>query len=162
MDAKIGARLINARGETLASKPAFREAFRQRRCLIPASGFYEWQEIPGSRMKQPHYVSLLSGELMTFAGLWESWKSSDGEVVLTCTIVTTGANQQLASLHDRMPAVLGHTDWNTWLDPDTDRKTLETLIRPYPADEIQIWPVSTRVNRAKEDSPDLIKALSPP
>lgn len=157
-DAKISYSLINARGETLAEKPSFREAFKRRRCLVPAFyGFFEWQKVPGTKVKQPYYITLQSGEPMTFAGLWESWRSPEGEVIESCTIATTEANEMVAKLHDRMPVILAKEDWDTWLDPQSDKETLLARIRPYPADEMRAWPVSTRVNKATEDSPALIE-----
>ena len=160
-DAKIGYSLINARGETVADKPSFREAFKRRRCLMPASGFYEWQSIPSAKVKQPHYITLQSGEPMTFAGLWESWKNPEGQVIESCTIVTTEANELMARLHNRMPVILDKKGWNAWLDTAADRETLLALIHPYPADEMRAWPVSTRVNKPADDSPALMERLNP-
>ena len=159
-DTKIGYSLINARGESVADKPSFREAFKKRRCLIPASGFYEWQSIPGAKVKQPYYITLQSGEPMTFAGLWESWKNPEGEIVQSCTIVTTEANEMMAKLHDRMPVILDKKGWDTWLDTTADKETLLALIHPYPADEMRAWPVSTRVNKPADESPALVEKIT--
>ncbi|HVK55192.1 MAG TPA: SOS response-associated peptidase [Burkholderiales bacterium] len=153
---KVGYNLINARGDTVAEKPAFRQAFKRRRCLIPASGFYEWQTTAGSRIKTPHYITLQSGELMTFAGLWESWKNAADEQIETFTIITTDANELLAKLHNRMPDILDRRDWDTWLNPNASEATLLPLIHPYPSDEMRAWPVSTRVNKPSADVPALI------
>ncbi len=158
-DEKVGYKMTNARSETAASKPAFREAFRRRRCLIPASGFYEWD--PASRPKQPYYISLKSGEPMAFAGLWESWKQPEtGEVLETCCILTTAANALVLDQvrHDRMPVLLPKRDWSTWLSPDTSEPAaLEPLMKPFAADLMQIWSVSTRVNKPAVDEPSLIE-----
>jgi putative SOS response-associated peptidase YedK len=154
---KVGYNLINARGDTIAEKPAFRQAFKRRRCLIPASGFYEWRTMPGSRVKQPYYITLQSGELMTFAGLWESWRNAADEQIETFTIITTDANELLAKLHNRMPDILDRGDWDAWLDPNASEATLLKLIHPYPSDEMRVWPVSTRVNKPGADIPALIE-----
>src|SRR5258706_3276528 len=138
-DAKIGNSLINARGEAIAEKPAFREAFKRRRCVLPASHFYEWQKLPGSKVRQPYCVSLASGELMSFAGLWETWRNPQGELVESYSIVTTEANDMMARLHDRMPLMLTKDDCNAWLDLRASREALQALIRPYPADEMRAW-----------------------
>ena len=158
-DAKVGYSLINARGETVAEKPSFREAFKRRRCLMPASGFYEWQKIAGAKVKQPYYITLQSGEPMTFAGLWEAWKNPEGEIVESCTIVTTEANEMMAKLHDRMPVILDKKDWDAWLDPGANKESLLSLICPYPADEMRAWPVSTTVNKAGVDTPSLVERI---
>lgn len=156
----IGARLINARGESLAAKPAFRDAFRRRRCLLPASGFYEWQALTaktGAARKQPFYISLVSGETMAFAGLWESWTAPGGDVVRSCCIVTTAANERLRAVHERMPLILAAEHWQAWLSAPAAQ--VESLIRPYAAAELQLWPVSSRVGKASEDDPALLVAL---
>src|SRR5262249_8193437 len=132
-DEKVGYSLINARAEDIDKKPSFREAFEKRRCLVPATGFYEWGPIPGGPLKQPHYVTLQSGDLMSFAGLWESWKNSAGERIETYTIITTDANEMLQKVHHRMPAVLDEQSWHIWLDSPTDQTTLLGLLQPYPA-----------------------------
>ncbi|MCX7636159.1 MAG: SOS response-associated peptidase [Syntrophales bacterium] len=127
---------INARAETLASKVSFRDAFRSRRCLIIADGFYEWQKVEGKR-KQPWFFYLRSGEPFAFAGLYESWKPPQGESVNTCTIITTQANEIVAPVHDRMPVILPPDVYDSWLDPaNRDIRNLTDLLRPYPASEM--------------------------
>jgi putative SOS response-associated peptidase YedK len=116
-DPKIGYKLINARAETVAEKPSFRAAFRQRRCLIPADGFYEWQQVEGSRHSHPYFIGLQDKRPFAFAGLYERWESPDGENFDTCTIVTTAANEVLAPIHDRMPVILSPQKYAQWLDP---------------------------------------------
>ncbi|HEX2530440.1 MAG TPA: SOS response-associated peptidase [Burkholderiaceae bacterium] len=153
--------LINARGETVAEKPVFRHAFQRRRCLIPASGFYEWQAVPGHKTKQPFYISSKDDTPISFAGLWESAASTDGEVTETCTIITTLANRALQPVHDRMPVILDRGAWDTWLslDPVT-QDTLKELIQPGDASRLQLWPVSAAVNRTANDSDKLIAPLA--
>lgn len=157
-DPRHGARLINARGESVAAKPSFRDAFRRRRCLIPASGFYEWQaaSAAGSR-KQPCYISLQSGEPMAFGGLWEAWTSPAGEIVRSCCIVTTAANELMHAIHERMPLILAPKRWQEWLT--TSPEQASGLIQPYPDGELQAWPVSARVGKVSEDDAALIVAL---
>lgn len=154
-DASIGQRLNNARAETVAEKPAFREAFRRRRCLIPADGFYEWKTMDG--VKQPYYISLRSGQPLAMGGLWESWRAPDGSVLRTCAIVTTGPNGLMAAIHDRMPVIIAPEHWQTWLSGPADEAM--PLLSPYPAEPMQAWPVHRRVSKATEDKPDLIEPL---
>lgn len=154
-DPKLGYKMINARGETLAEKPAFKRAFRRQRCLIPADGFYEWPF--SGKEKQPYRIRLKSGELFAFAGLWERWSAPDGTVIHSCTIITTEANELLADLHPRMPVILKKEDEALWLDRNCDDVALlETLLKPYPADEMEVYPVSSEVNSARNDYPSLI------
>lgn len=158
-DSAIGAKLINARAETVAEKPSFRSAFRHRRCLIPADGFYEWQR--QERQKQPFYFHLQEHQPFAFAGLWEQWQSPDGEEVETCTILTTTANDLLEPIHDRMPVILPPEDYNTWLDPELQTASqLQSLLCPYPADQMIAYPVSRAVNRTSFDDPDCIQPLT--
>jgi len=148
----MGARMINARAETIAEKPAFRSAFRVRRCLIVADGFYEWQKL-GTR-KQPHFIGFKNGRPFAFAGLWERWQGEGSEHVESCTIVTTGANELLAPIHDRMPVILDPVDFALWIDPgekDTDR--LAALLKPYAAEPLEAYPVSLLVNSPANDTP---------
>jgi putative SOS response-associated peptidase YedK len=149
-DASIGNKLSNARGETVAEKPSFRSAFKQRRCIIPASGFYEWQSVQG--VKQPWYVSLKSGEPMAFAGLWETRHAKDGKgeekTITTCCIITTTANALMETIHDRMPVILDREQWATWLSPqvhETDK--LLPMIHPHEAASMQAWQVTREMNR---------------
>ena len=159
-DPAIAARLINARGESVAEKPSFRDAFRQRRCLIPASGFYEWKNAttaPQARLKQACYISLKSGETMAIGGLWETWTSPAGKLIRSCCIITTAANEMLRPIHERMPLIIAARDWQDWLAAPADQ--VAGLIRPSPGDELQAWTVSQRVGKATEDGADLIVAL---
>jgi putative SOS response-associated peptidase YedK len=144
-DAKIGNRQINARSETLAEKPAFRKALSARRCLIPADGFYEWSG--PSRSKQPHYIALGSHAVFGFAGLWERWHDPQGEVVESCTVITTQANALLSDLHHRMPVILDPGHYADWLDPDhTESAQALALLGAEPCEALQFGPVSYRVN----------------
>ncbi len=160
-DHKIGNRLINARGETLAEKPSFRTAFKRRRCLIPATGFYEWQRNPDSRTKTPMHIALKSGAPFAFAGLWESWHSPAGQSIQSCTIITTEPNDLMAPIHDRMPVILPPDAYNHWLDP-AERTDLQDLLVPYSAQEMIAHPVSTLVNSPINDTPDCLKPAQPP
>jgi putative SOS response-associated peptidase YedK len=154
-DLAIGSRMINARGETVSEKPAFRQAFRRRRCLIPADGFYEWQKVPGG--KQPWFISRRDDIPLAFAGLWERWdKRGTEDPVETCTIVTTAANATLAPLHDRMPVILGPQDWDSWLGANTPPEALVDLLRPAADDLLGARPVSRRVNSPGNDGPELL------
>jgi putative SOS response-associated peptidase YedK len=155
----IGAKLINARAETVAEKPSFRSAFKHRRCLVLADGFYEWQRKEGK--KQPFYFRLNSGQPFGFAGLWEKWKSPEGLEINSCTIVTTQANELLQSIHDRMPVILADRDYDLWLNPEEKKaEALQQLLVPYPASEMTATPVSTKVNNPRHDSPDCILSSS--
>jgi putative SOS response-associated peptidase YedK len=154
-DPGIGSRMINARSETAPGKPSFRRAFRERRCLIPADGFYEWQRTNGA--KQPYYIHMEDGRPFAFAGLWESWsKGGEGEV-RTCTILTTGANALVGEVHDRMPVILAHDVYDVWLDPASERDELTGLLAPYPEDEMEAYPVSRFVNSPSNNDPRCIE-----
>lgn len=156
-DPRIGSRLINARAETLAEKPAFRAALRRRRCLILADGFYEWRKEADGRTKTPVYICLKSRAPFAFAGLWEVWQSPDGSEVLSCTIITTPPNELLAGIHNRMPAILPSQAYAQWLSPEeVSPSVLKALLRPYPSEEMLAYPVSPRVNRPEVDTPELI------
>jgi putative SOS response-associated peptidase YedK len=158
-DPAIGNRMINARAETVATKPAFRNALRKRRCLIPADGFYEWQ--PVGRRKQPIYVALKGRDSFGFAGLWEAWTSPDGREIKTCAIITTEANKLLKPIHDRMPVILSKDAEKVWLDPTIqDPERLLPLLKPYPSEEMEIYQVSTRVNNPDRDGPECIRPLA--
>ena len=154
-DESAGMKTINARAETIATKPAYRDAFRLRRCIVPASGFYEWRkEAAGGRT--PHAVRPAGTDALAFAGLWEKWRGPDGRTVTTCTIVTTDAAPEIRHIHDRMPVILDGTGQRLWLDPETDAATLTALLRP-PADAgLQSYVVSRLVNSTAHDSPDLV------
>ena len=159
-DTSIGNRLINARGESAAEKPAFRAAFKSRRCLVPADGFYEWKKRKGDQ-KQPYLVRNADGSPFAFAGLWESWTGPEGEIIESCTILTTDANDLTQPIHDRMPVILKPEDYDLWLDPEVkDPKLLKPLLRPYPSEEMIAEPVSPKVNKASYDAPDCVEVVS--
>lgn len=148
---------INARAETVAEKPAYRQAFRQRRCLIPADGFYEWRKV-GDR-KQPYCIGLEARAPFVFAGLWERWEG-EGQAVESCTILVTSANERIAEIHDRMPVILDPADYDAWLDPGArDPAKLLPLLRSYPAERMRLWPVGTAVNRPANQGPELMAAI---
>ncbi len=160
-DPQIGNRLINARAETLFERPAFREAARRRRCLIVADGFYEWQRRPDGR-KVPFYIRRRDGGLFGMAGIWEEWQSPEGPV-RTCAIVTVEANDLLAPIHPRMPAILSPRRYDAWLDPRNARAAdlVSLLLEPYPPEELECYPVSRSVNRAEYDGPECVRPLRP-
>lgn len=153
----IGARMINARAEGVADKPSFRTAFKARRCLIPASGFYEWSGPRNAR--QPHYIHSVDGSPLTFAGLWETWRDRTEPEALpleTCTIITTAASADVGMLHDRMPVLLPSGSWDTWLDPQTPLPLLEDLLQPAPTSTLTYYPVDRRVGSPRAQGQDLI------
>jgi putative SOS response-associated peptidase YedK len=152
-DPAIGNKLINARAETLAEKPAFRSAFRARRCLVVADGFYEWAKAAGR--KQPWYFHLRDARPFGLAGLWERWPGEGGEPLETCTIITTAANELLAPVHDRMPVILEPGAFDAWLDPGSGKGLVE-LLRPLPAEAMAAYPVSLLVNSPGNDTPACI------
>lgn len=152
-DPSIGNRMINARAETAADKPAFRDAFRRRRCIVPVDGFYEWQKLKAG--KQPYYIHGRQGRPLALAGLWDRW-SGDGRVIESCTILTTSPNELIRPLHDRMPVILSLDRIGQWLDLRTPFDALQSLMRPCPADELEIYPVQLRVNSPANDDPNLI------
>ncbi|MBW4472280.1 MAG: SOS response-associated peptidase [Stenomitos rutilans HA7619-LM2] len=154
-DLTIGTKLINARAETAAEKPSFRAAFKQRRCLILADGFYEWQRLD-RKTKQPYYFQLASAQPFAFAGLWERWQQDD-DVVETCTILTTQANELLEPIHDRMPVILAPDAYDRWLDSTTSAASLQQLLHPYDAGAMKGYPVSDIVNSPKHDSPECLQ-----
>ena len=145
-DPEIGARMINARSETAPEKPSFRSAFKRRRCLIPADGFYEWKREEGG--KQPFYIHMNDGRPFAFAGLWEDW--NDGEI-RSCTILTTPANGLVGEVHERMPVILPAEDRDAWLDPEAETQELVSLLRPYPGDDLETFPVSRFVNSPRNN-----------
>jgi putative SOS response-associated peptidase YedK len=154
-DESIGARMINARAESLAEKPSFKGLLRSKRCLIIGDGFFEWKQENGA--KTPMYITMKDHEPFAFAGLWESWKSPSGETIRTCTIITTQPNEVVAPIHDRMPAILLPEAYESWLDPSTkDEQFLLHWLAPYPAEEMMARQVSRLVNDPRHDSPDVI------
>jgi putative SOS response-associated peptidase YedK len=153
-DPKIGYRLINARADTAATKPSFRSAFKARRCLIPTTGFYEWQKREGMKLKQPFHIGLKNDRIFAFAGLWEEWHNPEGEVIESFTILTTDANELMRPIHNRMPVILPPADYAAWLDPkQQDREALTQLLRPFPPDDMLAYPVSTFVNSPRNEGP---------
>lgn len=160
-DAKIGSSLINARAETVATKPSFRSAFRKKRCLIAVDGFYEWQAIAGQKAKQPFLISVKNVPAFAFAGLAEHWVSPEGAPVDTCAIITTTANSLMQSIHDRMPVILDPADYDMWLDPARqDPEELLPLLKQFPAGRMQAVPVSTLVNSPRNELPDCVVPLA--
>ncbi|WKA54243.1 SOS response-associated peptidase [Planococcus shixiaomingii] len=157
-DAKIGSKMINARAETVAEKPSFRNAFKKKRCLIVADAFYEWRRT--DEQKTPMRIKMKSGEPFAFAGLWESWKSPDGKTINTCSILTTKPNDLMATIHDRMPVVLSKEAEKVWLDPSVqDPEALGELLKPFDANEMEAYEVSSEVNSPKNNGPQLIEKV---
>ena len=154
-DPRIGNKLINARAETIAEKPSFRTAFRRRRCLIPADGFFEWQKTPHG--KQPVFIHLKNRRPFAFAGLWEQWLSPDGSEIFSCTIITTAPNELLKDVHNRMPVILPPDTRRLWLDSSQPSQHLLPLLKPYPATEMTFYPVSKLVNAPANDNPACIE-----
>lgn len=159
-DASIGNRMINARGETVAQKPSFRNALQRRRCLVLADGFYEWQK--AGKARRPMRIVLQSRQPFAFAGLWETWRNPEGETVRSCTIVTTQANELLRPIHERMPVILPRELEEFWLDGDvTDSAALTDVLAPYSGDVMDCYEVSPLVNKAANDGPDLVVPVGP-
>lgn len=157
---EVGAGLINARAETVNEKPSFRQAFRQRRCIIPASGFYEWQKVGKGNV--PYYIRMIDGAPMPFAGIWESWRAPEGQVLESCAILTTNANATVAPIHERMPVILSPDAFLPWLDPNLhDAAHLTALLAPCPPGHVEVYPVSSLVNSPANDSPACIEPVSP-
>lgn len=155
-DESIATRLINARGETLAEKPSFRSAYKARRCIVPANGFYEWKGTADA--KQPYYIQPANDVLLGFAGLWERWTQPSGEAVDTFVVVTTEANDAMRQLHGRMPVILQPTDYELWLTKSTAPETVRQLIVPSPSDGLRMHPVSKAVGNVRNEGPELIAA----
>ncbi len=154
-DLSIGNHMINARCESVHEKPAFRIAIRARRCIIPASGFFEWDH--SGKVRVPHYISLKDGSPPAFAGIWDSWKSPEGETIESCSILTTTSNSLVAALHDRMPVILHPTEFDLWLDRTMNNPdNLKRLYQPYPSELMQEWEVSSIVNSASHETPETI------
>lgn len=152
-DPKIGSKMINARSETLAEKPSFRSAFKRRRCLIPANGFYEW--LRSGKQRQPYLFRMDDFSPFAMAGLWEAW-GSGAESIRTCTVITTRANCLLEPFHDRMPVILGPERWDTWFDANTPVTELAELFEPYPAEAMMAYAVNPKVNSVANDGPECI------
>jgi putative SOS response-associated peptidase YedK len=159
-DDSVGARMINARLETAAEKPAFRSALKRRRCIIPADGFYEWKKTGDA--KTPMYIARSDDRPMGFAGLWESWTSPDGSTLLSTTVLTTTPNALMAEIHDRMPVILDEAHWKAWLEPgERSVEQLASVLSPFPAELMRAFPVSTRVNSPRNDDATLIDRALP-
>jgi putative SOS response-associated peptidase YedK len=156
-DRKMAWKMINARAETVAKMPAFKNAFEKRRCLLPVDGFFEWKKM--GKEKRPYMIAMANGQPFTLAGLWENWKDPDsGEWVRTFTIITTDANELVAELHDRMPVVIAPEDRERWLKGPERGKLLE----PFPSERMTMWPVSPKLNNTKFDTPDLLDEVEEP
>ena len=158
-DKKIASSLINARGDTVATKPAFRAAFKARRCLVLADGFYEWKK--DGATKQPHHITMQNGQPFAFAGLWERW-DRNGEAIESCAIITTEPNELMAPIHNRMPAILDQRDYAWWLSPTSDTALLQELIRPFPAERMAAVLVSTVVNSVRNDDERCVERVRIP
>ena len=156
-DLSVGARMINARCETVDQKPSFRSAFQSRRCVILANGFYEWKKV-SPRSKQPFYIHRRDKQLMCFAGLWESWQKAETEAVQTTTVLTTQANELLSPLHHRMPVMLDQNSLDDWLRPDAKFDTA-SLFAPWPADDLKLHRVSAAMNKPNYNQPDCIEPI---
>lgn len=157
-DAKIGNRLINARSESAADKPSFRSAYKHRRCLLPADGFFEWAKTPNG--KQPHHIRFADGRAFAFGGLWERWSPPEGDVIESCTILTTRPNDFIASLHDRMPVIIPPERFDEWIAPGAlSAGGAEAMLLPHPAGGLEAVPVSTLVNKPGNDDPRCIERI---
>ena len=158
---KVGARMINARSETVLKQPAFARAVRTQRCLIPADGFIEWLKV--GRTRHPFHLRMISGDVFAMAGLWQRWIGDDGAPADTCAILTTTANEVVAPVHDRMPVILHSDDHEQWLDSDgLDEDRIVGLLKPYPSDRMRAVPVSRRVNDVAHDDPECLAEVAPP
>jgi putative SOS response-associated peptidase YedK len=155
-DPKIGNRMINARSDTVAAKPAFRTAFQRRRCLVAADGYYEWKQLPDG--KQPYLIGRRNGGPMAFAGLWERWTKGE-QPIESCTIITTDAGDAVSAIHDRMPVILPPEEYDRWLDPHADPQELTGLLLPYPLDDLTARAVSRTVNSPRNDTPECVEPL---
>jgi putative SOS response-associated peptidase YedK len=156
---KVGVSAINAMAETIDTKSMFRQAFDRRRCLVPIEAFYEWKKL-GPKEKQPYAIALAGGGFMTLVGLWENWKSPGGEWVRSFTIITTTPSELCGQIHDRMPVILPPAAWSTWLGEEVaEPEQLKALPAPYPADDMTMWPVSTRVGNVRNNDPSLIEPI---
>jgi putative SOS response-associated peptidase YedK len=157
-DPDVGSGLINARAESVALRTAFRESFRQRRCLVPAQGFYEWKKF--GRAREPWLIRLRDGHTFAFAGLWDRWTRAESPIE-SCALVTTTANALVAPIHDRMPVILDRADYARWLDPDASEADLRALLQPFPPGAMEAFAVSTRVNSTEAEGPELMRPVPP-
>jgi putative SOS response-associated peptidase YedK len=156
-DPAVGNKMINARSETVARKPAFREPFRKQRCLVPADGFYEWRRV--GRARDPYLLKMRDGRTFAFASVWDRWGKGAGRIE-SCAILTTTANALVAPIHDRMPVMLDRADYALWLDPDASDEEVQRILRPFPAEEMVAHPVSPRVNSTAVDDPECEKPVA--
>ena len=159
-DVKIGYHLINAKAETIAEKPSYREAFKKRRCIIPADAFYEWQET-GHSLKQPYAIAMKDRSVFGFAGLWEKWTDkASGETIRSCTIITTEPNKLCAPIHNRMPAILDPADYEQWLgERATSNSALQAMLKPFPAKQMECFKIGKRIGNVKYDEPELVNPV---
>lgn len=157
-DPKIGFKMINARAESISEKPSFRKAFRKQRCLVPASGFFEWQKT--DNQKTPFYIKLKKQPLFSFAGLFDLWKDAQGKEIRSYTIITTQPNNVLAPIHNRMPVVLEPEEEDVWLDQSMPENTLVRFLKPFDSQQMEIYPVSNEVNKPENDNENIIKPVS--
>jgi putative SOS response-associated peptidase YedK len=164
-DAKFGYSTINARAEDAAAKPAYREALKKRRCLVPADAFYEWQrptdDKKAKKTKHPFAIALKTGNPYAFAGLWERWQPNEGEPLETFTILTTDPNALMEPIHNRMPVILGPRDYSRWLDPGDPARPPVDLLRPFPAEKMVAWPVGDRVGNVRNNDSQLLETVEP-
>jgi putative SOS response-associated peptidase YedK len=165
-DPKIGYKMINARADSLTTKPSFRNAFKKQRCLVPASGFYEWKESDtktekGTKQKIPYYIKIKDQGLFAFAGLYDVWKDAEGKEIQTYTIITTKPNSLVDKIHDRMPVIVAEDNESIWLDGSTDENALKELLQPFSAKKMEAYPVSSDVNNPRNNSENLIKPINP-
>ena len=153
---KEARRPVNARSETVATSGMFRNAFAKRRCIVPAAAFYEWQANPYGKI--PHAIARVDGDPMAFAGIWEGWRSPEGDILRSFAILTTTANTEMSALHERMPVILEQADWPAWLDEEPGDPTL--LLRPAPEGILRIWPIDKRVGNVRNDGPELLEPIA--
>jgi putative SOS response-associated peptidase YedK len=159
-DAKMAFNTINAKAETITTSPAYREAMKRRRCLVPADWFYEWKKLD-AKTKQPYAIAMNDAELFAFAGLWDSWKDKEtGKALETYTVITTDPNDLMEPIHNRMPVILHHKDYERWLAVADPAQMPVDLLRPYPAEEMKAWPVSRDVGNVRNNRPELIKPIT--
>jgi putative SOS response-associated peptidase YedK len=156
-DPKGGRKPINAKCETVRNLPTFRDAYRRRRCIVPVDGFFEWKAIKGQKAKQPYAIAMKDGSPFGLGGLWENWKEpASGEWIRTFAVITTDANELVAEIHDRMPLILAPGDYARWLSDEPDPRE---VMRPFPADSMRMWPISTRVNKPDNDDPSIVEPI---
>ncbi|MBI3792603.1 MAG: SOS response-associated peptidase [Gemmatimonadetes bacterium] len=159
-DPAIGGKLANARGETLAEKPSFRSAWKARRGLMPADGFYEWQKVPGARSKQPWFIAMADDAPFALGALWETWREPDGAHRVTCCVITTEPNDVMRPIHERMPVIVPRDGWARWLGEAGGVSPPDDLLAPYDASPMRAWPVSTMVNAPTRDDPRMVEPLA--